>query len=218
MSLTPVKVRIAAAVFLGLFLWTGLSGAFQGRLDVTAGTTVTALTQVLGWPTDHSITLNVLAPNDLESYVEYGAAPGKYTAKTAVAKAKSKVPFEVVIGKLKPDRPYYYRLRYRQPGGGPYMAAAEYSFHTQRPPGSAFVFDVQTDSHPERINRMFVPELYAREAMNVQEDHPDFFVTMGDDFSVDQMGGVIGPDKVAQIYINQREHFGMAEVPRPSSW
>jgi hypothetical protein len=206
--MTTIKVRIGITAVMALCLWMGWSGAFQAQPDVTAGTAVSALTQVLGRPTDHSITLSVLAPNDLESYVEYGAGPGKYTAKTAVAKTKSKVPFEVILGKLKPNTLYFYRLRHRPPDGGAYQADAEYSFHTQRQPGSAFVFDVQSDSHPERINRMFVPELYTREAANVQKDHPDFFISMGDDFSVDQ-GGPVNPERVAQIYINQREHFGM---------
>src|SRR4051794_40177964 len=105
---------------MGLCLWMGWSGAFQGQPDVSAATVVSTLTQVLGRPTDHSITLNVLAPNDLESYVEYGTGQGRYTAKTAVAKVKSKVPFDVVIGKLKPNTAYYYRLRHRPPNAGEY--------------------------------------------------------------------------------------------------
>src|SRR5215475_6653148 len=101
--MTTIKVRIGITAVMALCLWMGWSGAFQAQPDVTAGTAVSALTQVLGRPTDHSITLSVLAPSDLESYVEYGAGPGKYTAKTAVAKTKAKVPFEVILGKLKPN-------------------------------------------------------------------------------------------------------------------
>ena len=83
------KWSIGASVFFGLCLWAGLSGAFQGEDDTASGTEVAKLSQVLGRPTDHSITLNVLAPEDNEAYVEYGTAAGKYSAKTAATRSST---------------------------------------------------------------------------------------------------------------------------------
>ncbi len=182
-----LKFRIAGAAILCACLWAALSAA---QPDTDAATTVSGLTRVLGRPTDRrAIILNVLAPNDLETYVEYGVQPAAYTAKTGVAKSMAKTPVEIAIEPLKPNTRYYYRLRFREPGKGDYTAAAEYTFETQRPPGSSFIFDVQADSHPERVNRMFVAELYTRTMANVRKDRPDFYITLGDDFSIDQMRG-----------------------------
>ena len=55
--------------------------------------------------------------------------------------------------------------------------------------GSAdtFTFGVQGDSHPERLDRMYHPDLYVRTMEIVRHDRPDFYITLGDDFSVDPL-------------------------------
>ena len=211
-----VKWRITLAALMCLGLFTAQHAAQQSQQNTDEATAVTALSQVLGRPTDHSIALNVLAPNDLESYVEFGTAPAEYSGKTATMKSQSKTPFEVTLDPLKPNTRYYYRLRYREAGKGAYLAASEYTFQTQRPPGSTYVFDVQSDSHPERVGQMFDAGLYARTVASVRKDRPDFYITMGDDFSVDQMRGVPrNAVSVAQIYINQRQFLGMDGCATP---
>ncbi len=208
--------RLMGATILSVGLWASLSGAYQAQQETTEGTTVSAVTQVLSRPTDHSIGVNVLAPNDLEAYVEYGTAPGKYSGKTGVLKSKGKVPLQVEVDKLAANKAYYYRLRHREPGGKAYAASDEYSFHTARPAGSNFIFDVQADSHPERNGRMFIAELYARTMENVKKDRPDFFVSLGDDFSIDRgIQGKITAEKVNQVYINQRPYMGESGTSAP---
>src|SRR5579884_2348948 len=137
--LMQVKWRVLGAAAFCFCLWVAVSHAQQGQENVDAETTVSAITQVLGRPTDHLIALNVLAPSDLESYVEYGTKPGIYSAKTAVTKSAARTPFEVVMDKLKPNTRYYYRLQFRESGQGAYSASPEYSFETQRPPNTPFV-------------------------------------------------------------------------------
>jgi len=209
-------------VFLGLglvilFSWGTFSVAQLVENDITSGTSVNKMTQVLGRPTDNSISVSVLSPDDLEAYVEYGTAPGKYTGKTGTTTLKARVPVELAVERLKPDTGYFYRLRYRKSGSSDYVADSEYGFHTQRPPGSKFVFAVQADSHPERINRMFNAELYARTMVNVRKDNPDFYITLGDDFSIDQLGGgkTLSPQVVSQIYIDQRPFLGQSGAATP---
>ena len=212
----PIRWRIAGALFFGLCLWAAFITAQQTRpQDVGGETSIAELTQVLGRPTNNSITTNVLAPYDMEAYAEYGVKSGVYTRKTPVAKSTARTPFELTMGKLAANTHYHYRLQYRQPGTNNYTAGKEYSFETQRSPGSTFTFDVQADSHPERVANMYNPELYARTMMDVQKDHPDFYVTLGDDFSVDQLQTVLTPTKVDQVYINQRSYLGMDGASAP---
>jgi len=165
------------------------------------------LTQVLGRPTDRSITLCVLSPGDVEAYAEYGTKAGEYSAKSEVAAAKAGAPFEIDMDRLQPDTRYYYRLRDRQPGDARFREGQEYSFHTQRAPGHVFTFALQGDSHPERLGNMYDPDLYRRTLTNVESDRPDFYVTMGDDFSVDPMigRGQLTQQNVDQLYIDQRQ-------------
>ena len=210
------KWRLAGAFVAGAGLWASLSGA-QWQPDAsTVGTTVSSLTQVLSRPTDHSIGINVLAPTALEAYVEYGTAPGKYSGKTTVLKSAAKVPLQIEVGKLAANTAYFYRLRYREGGSGEYQASDEYRFHTARPPGSTFVFAIQADSHPERDGRMFTADLYARTMANVRQDNPDFFISLGDDFSIDRgMNWPLTAEKVNQVYINQRNYMGTAGASTP---
>ncbi len=162
-------------------------------------------TQILGRPTDTSITLSVLSPDDGEVFVEYGTRPGIYSSKTKPTAISASKPLEISIEHLQPDTLYYYRLNRRQPG-------EECTFHTQRKPGSAFTFGVQGDSHPERRDRMYQPDLYRLTMQNVIKAHPDFYLTLGDDFSIEQLYNRdnFTPETVADVYINQRSFLGIA--------
>ena len=207
---------IVGLCLLGLCAWAALSGAQQESIDITAGTTVNSLTQVMGRPTDTSIVVSILAPTQLQVYAEYGTSPSNYNSKTGISSAKANLPLELVIDKLKANTRYYYRLRYKEASNSEFNAATEYSFQTQRTPGSSFVFAVQADSHPERKN-MFDAELYKRTMANVRKDQPDFYITLGDDFSIDQLGGMapLSPSIVSQVYINQRPYLGTEGAATP---
>jgi uncharacterized membrane protein YgcG len=204
-----------------LVMWTAVAIVASGiassptiarsqRQARNQGDATWGMTQVLGRPTDRSITLSVLGPSSIEAYVEYGTRPGEYRAKTDAATATPGVPLDFGIGGLQPDTRYYYRLRERQPGAGAFREGPEWSFHTQRAAGRTFTFALQGDSHPERLNRMYDPALYARTLANVQKDQPDFYVTMGDDFSVDPLigRGQLTQRNVDQLYIDQRQFLG----------
>jgi hypothetical protein len=43
-------------------------------------------------------------------------------------------------------------------------------------------------------------------------DQPDFYITIGDDFSVDSLKNV-NAETVTQLYINQRPWLGLVEAP-----
>jgi hypothetical protein len=163
-------------------------------------------TEILGRPTDTSITVNVVPAIAMEIYYEVGTASGAYTLQTAPQTAAANAPLETLIDGLQPNTRYYYRIRYDDKLG------QEHSFVTQRAIGSTFTFDIQGDSHPERVNKQFDPVLYTRTLQSAAADQPDFYMTIGDDFSVNQLKTVT-PEIVTSLYANQRQWLGLVGAP-----
>ena len=166
-------------------------------------------TMVLGCPTDCCITINVLSNDPIEGYFEYGTQSGVYDDRTATSIIQAGVPVEDVIAYLQPSTRYYYRMRYRPPDAEEFAEGQEHTFHTQRTPGGTFTFGVQGDSHPERNRKAFDEELYDLTLRAALSDRPDFYIMMGDDFSVDTIKpDVINADLVAERYLLQRHYLG----------
>jgi len=187
---------------LALLADNGPTGIFNGTI-------------VLGRPTACCITLNVLSNDQLEAYFEYGTQSGVYTDQTPTSTIEAGVPFEEVIAYLQPNTRYYYRMRFRQLGADEFKERREYTFHTQKPPGSTFTFGVQGDSHPERRQR-FDADLYTRTLLTAASDRPDFYILMGDDFSVDQLSPkTVNADLVAQRYTLQRPYLDLIANSAP---
>jgi Calcineurin-like phosphoesterase len=207
---------------LGLGAWAGgriavpLPAAAQRALRLQSAP-VPPLTQILGRPTKNSVALNVLSQQGLEAYVEFGDAPGEYSAQTPVTKVAAGQPAAIDIVGLRSDAPAYYRLRTRAEGATAFDEGAEYSFRTARSAGSAFSFTLQGDSHPERLHKMFDPDLYAQTMRLVSAERPDFHVTIGDDFSLDPLitSDTLTQEAVDGIYRNQRTFLG--EVGKAAS-
>ena len=105
----------------------------------------------------------------------------------------------MVIGLLKADTRYYYRFRHETAGA---QGAVAGTFHTQRAPGSAFVFTVQADSH---LDQNTSTELYERTLRNALADRPDFHIDLGDTF----MTGKYRGQDPSRLYLAQRYYFGL---------
>lgn len=195
------SVGVAAVAFL----------AAMANLAVAAEIGPTASldgTIVLGRPTDCCITINVLSNDTLDAYFEYGTQSGVYDNLTATSIMDAGMPLEDVIAYLLPNTRYYYRMRYRRPGTDEFAEGREYTFHTQRLPGSTFTFGVQGDSHPERDKKAFDQGLYDLTLRSALSDRLDFYIMMGDDFSVDTIkSDVINPELVAERYLLQRHYM-----------
>ena len=182
----------------------------QISLYSVPATNVFGGTLLLGRPTDNSITINILADTNLAAYIEYGTLSGAYASQTALTNLMANVPTEVEITGLHADTRYYYRLSYKLAGESSYHVDQEHSFHTQRGPGSTFTFSIQGDSHPERVGIMFDSGLYTRTLQTAASDQPDFYMTIGDDFSVDQIPtNSINADLVTARYTLQRPYLGL---------
>ncbi|MEI7556442.1 metallophosphoesterase family protein [Candidatus Chlorohelix sp.] len=171
-----------------------------------------AMPEILGRPTKNSITVNIVPVKKLELYVEYGTESAKYTVQTKAITGEASTPVETLLENLQPNTRYYYRVKYREPGASSFSEALENSFVTQRTPGSAFTFSIQGDSHPERPQQ-FDSELYMQTMKNVQAEGTDFYLTIGDDFSVDKLNP---PTKegVEQLYSYQRQF--LAQIGKSS--
>ncbi|MCE9636684.1 MAG: metallophosphoesterase [Planctomycetes bacterium] len=181
------------------------------------GGPVAALSVVLGCPTDTSIVVSVRSAEAVEAYVEVGTEPGKFTAKTAAGAIPAGTAVEVPLTGLKADTEYVYRLRTKARGAAEFAVGEEQRFRTQRKPGSAFTFALQGDSHPERLGKMFDPDLYVRTLRNVAADDPDFYVTLGDDFSIERLieRGPLTQQSVDQVYALQRGFLGIVGCTAP---
>jgi phosphodiesterase/alkaline phosphatase D-like protein len=105
------------------------------------------MTEMLGRPTDTSVTVNALADRNLEVYFEYGLSSTLYTDRTPAAVFAAGTPIEMVLNGLQPDKQYFYRMRHREVGAAEFTARTERTFHTQRARGSRFSFAVQADPH-----------------------------------------------------------------------
>ena len=171
------------------------------------------LSLVLGRVSDHSVTVSTLAKEPMEGYFEYGMAPGVYAHSTDGIALPASHPVERVFANLQPNTEYFYRLQCRKPGETAFQARPECRFHTQRAAGSTFTFGVQGDSHPERP-QMNDPELYARTLLSAASGKPDFYICMGDDFSVDTLR-TVNADSLAQRYTLQRPFLGLVAQSAP---
>ncbi len=214
---------VGVGVYQGI-LWYSLGAGWQqfGALEAADtefcggtcfGTPETASAfrgnMVLGSPTKDSVRLNVYSVGQNgQVYAVYGSEPGRYSQRSATMPLKSAEGSELLLGGLRPDTRYYYRLHYRDAAGRETGLTAEYSFHTQRAAGSDFTFALQGDSHPERERSQFDGRLYARTLQTVAADRPDFYILMGDDFSVDNLDhATITKSQVVERYVLQRPYL-----------
>lgn len=171
------------------------------------------LSLVLGRVSDRSVTVSVLAEEAMEGYFQFGTKSGDYGRKTNVLALPAGTPVESVFDNLQPNTEYFYRLRYRKPGESAFNARPECRFHTQRSAGSTFTFGIQGDSHPERP-QMNDPALYARTLLSAASGRPDFYICLGDDFSVEKLQEV-NADTVARRYALQRPFLGLIAQSAP---
>jgi hypothetical protein len=184
---------------------------FVAPLPALAGETLLA-TEILGRPTDGSVTVHAVAGFGADAFVEYGTAPGAYTACSDTISVPAAGAIEISVGGLAPDTRYYYRLRVRRDGVPAFEAGDRHTFHTQRRPGSAFVFDVQADSHlgiPGATARDTGTDttLYRITLQNEAADQPDFLLDLGDTFMGEKYYAD-SPDSMRKSCLAHRAFFG----------
>jgi len=158
-----------------------------------------AVDVILGRPTRDAVTLSVLAYSDMQGQLLYGTDKGQLARQNPLTRFAKGEPVELVLSSLQPNTRYYYRLDYQAMGSSGFT---EGMFHTQRPPGSNFVFTVQADSH---LDQNTSPELYVNTLRNALADGPDFHLDLGDTF----MTGKYRGENPTELYLAQRYYFGL---------
>ena len=152
--------------------------------------------ELLGRPTEQSVTVNVVANAAIQAYFEYGTQSGGENQTSATSgspasplSAPANLPLVAVISGLAPDTQYYYYMVYRQSVTSSWITRPEHSFHTARSPGDTFTFTVTSDSH---INIEFGnAALFQQTLKNIAGESPDFHLDLGDTFAMDD--GCIQP-------------------------
>lgn len=161
---------------------------------------------VLGRPTDQSITASILFDAPMEYYLEYGTTSGTYTTVSSTINSLANEPNEVDLTGLLPNTRYFYRLEYRLTGGGSFTATPEYSFHTQRAPGSTFTFTIEADEH--LYDKKGVASIYQICLDNQAQDQPDFMLSLGDIFGDDHQPDSITSGALDTLHRNYRPFLG----------
>ena len=158
------------------------------------------VTGILGQPTDTSVTVNVVPAFDMDIVITYGVING--ATQTISVAGTANTPQEIQLSNLQPSTEYFYTVN----------SGTQHTFYTARAAGSTFTFAIQGDSHPERTKNQFAPNLYTKTLLSAAADQPDFYIAIGDDFSVDTLKDV-NPQTVTQLYINQRQWLGLVDAP-----
>jgi hypothetical protein len=163
-----------------------------------------SFTEILGRPTDTSITMNILFDKQVDVYWEYGTDPGNYKFTTSVYKTVSASPLEVDFKNLIPDTKYYYRTRYRLTNSNAnYVAATEHFFQTQRKYGTTFSFVVEADPHLDSNTNA---DSYKLTLQHMLSKKPDFIVDLGDNAMSDKLP-VIDKQSITDRTLLFRNYF-----------
>ena len=140
--------------------------------------------ELVGTPTDSSITINILPNSAIEYYYEYGTSSGSYTEETGYFTAAANETSEEMITGLSANTQYFYRMLYHAPGDAmdDWVVRDEHSFWTQRAEGSSFIFNITSDIH----GQLGTTSNFGRAMINMATvDHPDFLLDLGDTFMLD---------------------------------
>jgi len=168
--------------------------------------------ELLGRPTQSSVTINAVANQPLDAYIQYGTQTGVYTGQTNIVSLAANEPIEIVVTSLQSNTKYYYQLVYRKTGTSTWMQRAEHFFYTQRQPGSTFKFDVTSDSHVNIL--LGNGTTWQRTLTNIDNDDPDFLIDCGDTFAMDNITSQSGADN-SYIFQRSATTFGLVSASVP---
>jgi hypothetical protein len=162
---------------------------------------------ILGRPTDTSMTASIMFEQKSDFYFRYGTASGVYTDSTGIFTDSTNVPMSIDMSNLSGNTKYFYTVLYRPSGAGAFTSSPEYSYHTQRAPGSTFTFTIESDEHLYDYGNI---DLYKVAMNNVAQDNPDFLISLGDIFGDDHYPFTITSRQVDSLRRDYRPWLGAA--------
>jgi hypothetical protein len=185
--------------------------AVSGTASTVTEITFTG-TELLGRPTNNSISISIVPNSDITLYYQYATTSGGPYTSTANTAATAGQPKVVVIDGLSANTHYYYRLLYSTNGGSSWITRTEHSFWTARATGSTYSFTITSDGH---VNIMLGNATTWGNTLNdVAADHADFEIDLGDTVAMDgvSVGGVSAAETA---YKNELPYFNRVSANSP---
>jgi len=179
-----------------------------GQAPAAVASDVISYNEVLGRPTDHSVTLSVLFDQVADVYFQYGASSGQYASTTGTQRCAAGEPLVQVFNDLQHDTRYYYRTCYKRPSEDSFLFGPEHTFHTQRPCGARFTFTIEADPHP--YDKKGSHTLWRLALQNQLKDSADFLIDLGDTFGDDHEPFTITPEEVRELRRESRSFLAEA--------
>lgn len=154
--------------------------------------------EILGRPTDSSITISVMFNQNMSVYWEFGTTSGVYNRTTSVYTILDSIPVEVDFTNLTTNTKYFYRIRYRlSTSTGAYAIGPEHYFRTRRPRGSTFSFAVEADPH---LDTNCIASSLTLSLQNMLAKNVDFMIDLGDNFLSEKYIATPGSQVLAPRY------------------
>jgi len=164
---------------------------------------------ITGRPTDHSVTISVLANRNSEAQIEYRETGSKKTISKKIALTSGE-PKEIVLDNLMADKRYDYQLIFQESGQSQIKKSPVYHFHTQRKKGEIYTFTLTADPHLDQNCDTFT---YKTMLLNAASDSADFHIDLGDTFMTDKYR--TNYRDALQQYLAQRYYFGLLSPSAP---
>lgn len=168
--------------------------------------TAQTFNEILGRPTNKSVTISVLFSQVVEVKFEYGKIPGNFSSQTPTFTSQPETPVVADLQPLEADTRYYYRTVYRQPGAANFKFGEIRSFHTQRAPGERFTFTIEADEH--LYDKKGIRNLYEICLDNQARDSADFMISLGDTFGDDHTPLETTNEEMRELHLDYRQYLG----------
>ncbi len=161
--------------------------------------------EILGRPTNESITISFLPDQSTEVFWEYGTSSGSYPLITSTYTVLTDSVLETGFSGLTTDTKYFYRTRYRLSGSSSaFQTGPEHTFHTARPTGRSFSFAIEADPH---LDTNSLPASYSLTLQNILSAQPDFMMDLGDNFMSEKLTDY-SQAQITARHLLYRPYFG----------
>lgn len=179
-----MELKMKRTVFILIIVILALPVSAANLTGLGSDTLHFVCNELLTRPTDHSVTVNACADQDVDLFFEFGTDSLNMGRATAVQRCLDSIPSVFVLDSLSPNTQYFYRMKYRVVGGADFVARICHSFHTARPVGSSYTYAIEADPHMDTNS---VAAVYALTLQNILKKNPDFLLDLGDTFMSEKL-------------------------------
>ncbi len=163
------------------------------------------ISEILGRPTNSSITTNILSDSQINIYIEYWEDKASSAINSQIITCNANSTVEIKLDGLKHNTRYLYRSHFKRIADPNYIIGETHTFTTQRAKGETFNFTIEADPHP--YDKKGCWPLWDIALSNQLKDTADFIIDLGDTFGDDHNPTTITSDQVKQLQLNGRGFF-----------